>query len=297
MHFYVWQTFGESWAARKKRLQAQSRDGAAPGWDIRSIIVKSNDDLRQEVFALQLITLTQQILREAGLRGYVRNYRIVSTGRTTGIVETITDAMSLDALKKRNEGATLRDYFQTTYGASERSLRAAQRCYAESLAAYSLACYVFQIKDRHNGNILLDTQGHLIHIDFGFLLGIAPGGSFSVETAPFKLTLEMADVLGGPKAPAFADFVEVFVAGFLCLQAQLETIAAVVRAGAEGSPFPCFKNLTGDEAVQRLRQRMRPDLDAQASVDFALGLIRSSYGSALTKSYDNFQWATNGIAV
>ena len=36
--------------------------------------------------------------------------------------------------------------------------------------------------------MLIDTEGHIIHIDFGFLLSIAPGGAFSLETAPFKLT-------------------------------------------------------------------------------------------------------------
>lgn len=35
-----------------------------------------------------------------------------------------------------------------------------------SLAGYSVACYVLQIKDRHNGNLLIDESGHLIRKSF-----------------------------------------------------------------------------------------------------------------------------------
>lgn len=34
---------------------------------------------------------------------------------------------------------------------------------------------------------MIDSEGHIIHIDFGFILGISPG-SINFENAPFKLT-------------------------------------------------------------------------------------------------------------
>jgi phosphatidylinositol kinase/protein kinase (PI-3 family) len=43
----------------------------------------------------------------------------------------------------------------------------------------------------------------VIHIDFGFVLGIRPGGKFSFERPPFKLTQEMVDILDGPNSDLF----------------------------------------------------------------------------------------------
>jgi len=47
---------------------------------------------------------------------------------------------------------------------------------------------------RHNGNIMINTRGHIVHIDFGFVFGLAPGKAFSMETAPWKLTPELVEV-------------------------------------------------------------------------------------------------------
>lgn len=46
----------------------------------------------------------------------------------------------------------------------------------------------------------------MIHIDFGFVLGIRPGGKFSFERPPFKLTKEMVDILDGPDSDLFRDY-------------------------------------------------------------------------------------------
>ena len=78
--------------------------------------------------------------------------------------------------------------------------------FISSLAGYSLVCYFLQIKDRHNANILIDNEGHLIHIDFGFLLSNAPGKGLKFESAPFKLTADFVEAMGGVNSTYFTKF-------------------------------------------------------------------------------------------
>ena len=108
-----------------------------------------------------------------------------------GIVQVLTNTMSLDALKKTKGFINLPTYFNHIYGKNSIQIIQARKNFAASLAAYSLFTYILYIKDRHNGNILIDSEGHILHIDFGFMLSIAPGGYLSLETAPFKLTEEV----------------------------------------------------------------------------------------------------------
>ncbi|KAJ3979505.1 hypothetical protein F5890DRAFT_1558635 [Lentinula detonsa] len=56
------------------------------------------------------------------------------------------------------------------------------------MAAYSVACCILQIKDRHNGNIMIDGEGHIVHI--------GPGG-VKFKPSSFKLNHEMIVLMGG----------------------------------------------------------------------------------------------------
>ena len=51
----------ELWDAKEARLRATSERAGTPGWCLASLIIKSNDDLRQEVFIMQLIRLFVKI--------------------------------------------------------------------------------------------------------------------------------------------------------------------------------------------------------------------------------------------
>jgi phosphatidylinositol 4-kinase len=78
---------------------------------------------------------------------------------------------------------------------------------------YSIITYLLQIKDRHNGNILIDRDGHVIHIDFGFMLSNSPG-NIGFEAAPFKLPFEYVEIMGGVESEAFREYKRLVHEGF-----------------------------------------------------------------------------------
>lgn len=74
--------FKEDWAAKTERLRNCSIYGSHPGWRLLPILIKSNDDLRQEQLASQLIQRMATILAKARVPVWLFPYEIVAlTGR------------------------------------------------------------------------------------------------------------------------------------------------------------------------------------------------------------------------
>jgi phosphatidylinositol kinase/protein kinase (PI-3 family) len=94
---------------------------------------------------------------------------------------------------------------------------------------YSVITYLLQIKDRHNGNILVDRDGHLIHIDFGFMLSNSPGGNMGFEAAPFKLPLDYVEIIGGLDSPAWAYFKKLFKEGFEAARKHSDSLISELK--------------------------------------------------------------------
>jgi len=211
--------FGEAWHVKKERIRKSSPYGWMKNWDLVSVIVKTGSDLRQEAFACQLIQVCHKIWVDAGVPVWVKLMQILVTGESSGLIETITNGVSLHSLKRsltlssndsgvntRRRFATLKDHWLKTFGKPDSEpYMSAVDAFKRSLAAYSMIQYILQLKDRHNGNVLIDNEGHIIHIDFGFMLSNSPG-SVGFEAAPFKLTQEYVDVLGGVGSPDFEDY-------------------------------------------------------------------------------------------
>ncbi|KAJ2819674.1 phosphatidylinositol-4- kinase, partial [Coemansia furcata] len=214
-----------------------------------SAIFKVGDDCRQDVLALQLIAVFKNIFTSCGLDLYLFPYRVVATAPGCGVIDVIPNSMSRDQMG-REKVNSLSDYFATKYhGVDSIQYQQARSNFVQSLAAYSVLSYLLQFKDRHNGNIMIDDQGHIVHIDFGFILDIAPGG-ITFESAPFKLTTEYIQVMGGSAdAQPYKLFCELCIKAYLASRPYAENIIQIVALMLD-SGLPCFK---GETTLTKLR--------------------------------------------
>jgi phosphatidylinositol kinase/protein kinase (PI-3 family) len=139
-----------------------------------------------------------------------------------------------------------------------------------------------QVKDRHNGNILIDTSGHMMHIDFGFILGDSPGRNLGWERAPFKLTKEFCDVIGEVGSKSWFEFEHLVVDAFVALQAHVDSIVQLALIS-----LPDDDESEGIVEMLKLRI-MTPPFEVRS-------LIAESVDNFFTKSYDMLQKQQNGI--
>ncbi|CAJ0933605.1 unnamed protein product, partial [Mesorhabditis belari] len=294
----------EPWEEKRERLRIASPYGRLTGWELLPVIVKSGDDLRQEMLAYQLLQTLKVIWEEEKVPVWIRPYKICVLSQDAGLIEPIVDACSLHQIKRNQQMSnteegklqppSLKQHFLEHFGKedSDNFIKAQQK-FVESCAAYSLACYFLQVKDRHNGNILIDSDGHLIHIDFGFILSASPK-NLGFESSPFKLTSEYTEVMGGLSSSMYHYYRALMLQGLIAARKHHERIMNIAEIMAQsGSPLPCFR--AGEATIVAMRQRFHmgsTEKQLQAEVD---KMIEQSRDALTTRLYDSFQYWSNSI--
>lgn len=282
----------EPWELKERRIRASSPYGHLASWKLLAVIVKCGDDLRQELLASQLLSMLQKIWQEENVPLWVRPYKILCLSNDSGLIEPILNTVSLHQVKKQCQ-LTLVQYFEREFGPStSETFSIAQQNFIQSCAAYCLVCYLIQVKDRHNGNILLHSDGHLIHIDFGFILSTSPR-NLGFETSPFKLTPEFVEVMGGSQSKQFQEFKTLILQGLIAARKHMEKIVNLVEIMLSGSQLPCFRS-GGAATVQGLKNRFHLTLTEDQLRRHVEDLVEASIHSWSTKLYDRYQYFANG---
>jgi len=227
--------FGEKWYDISEKIKSESPYRNFPSHTIKSFIAKADDDLRQESLTMQLIKIMNDIFKKGEIPLQLRTYEIIITSRNSGLIEFIPDSISIDGLKKKT-GTDLNTFYRHFF---KHHFKEAQINFVQSLAAYSLVTYLLNLKDRHNGNIMIDMKGRIIHIDFGFILGISPG-NVGFETAPFKMTKEYVNLLDGINSEVYNYFILLLTKGFLELRKYFDSFVKIIEIMSKSKLYLLF---------------------------------------------------------
>ncbi|KAI0046132.1 atypical/PIKK/PI4K protein kinase [Auriscalpium vulgare] len=269
-------------------------DGGEEHRTVRDVLVqaifKVGDDCRQDVLALQLIAMFKNIFTGVGLTLYLYPYRVTATAPGCGVIDVVPNATSRDEMGRAKVNDLL-DFFVAKYGGQDTvAFQKARLNFIQSMAAYSVACYILQIKDRHNGNIMIDGEGHIVHIDFGFLFDIGPGG-VKFEPNSFKLNHEMVVLMGGRYSQGYALFQQLCVKAFLAIRPHAEQLISTVQLMLD-TGLPSFK---GEGTIRRLRDRYALPLTERQAADYMMGIVKNAHENVRSTAYDEFQRLQNGI--
>uniref|UniRef100_A0A8K9X912 Phosphatidylinositol 4-kinase beta n=1 Tax=Oncorhynchus mykiss TaxID=8022 RepID=A0A8K9X912_ONCMY len=281
----------EPWQEKVQRIREGSPYGHIPTWRLLSVIVKCGDDLRQELLASQVLQQLQIIWEQERVPIWIKPYKILVISSDSGMIEPIVNAVSIHQVKKQSQMSLL-DYFLQEHGThTTEAFLTAQRNFVQSCAGYCLICYLLQVKDRHNGNILLDAEGHIIHIDFGFILSSSPR-NLGFETSAFKLTNEFVDVMGGLDGDMFNYYKMLMLQGLIAARKHMDKVIQIVEIMQQGSQLPCFH---GSSTIRTLKERFHMSLTEEQLQVLVEQMVDGSMRSITTKLYDGFQYLTNGI--
>jgi disulfide oxidoreductase YuzD len=276
------------WQYKQESIKKTSPYSDFTTYRVRQVIVKGGDDLRQEMIAMQIIKKVKEFFDREKVPAFVKTYEIIAIDSNSGMLGFVEDSISVDGLKKKYPKMTLGQIYSSVWGQNEEE---AKRAFVESLAGGSILSYIMQIKDRHNGNLLIDSIGHIIHIDFGFILTIGPGWGIVFENAPFKFTQDYLTVIGGEKSPLFNYLHELITKGLIAVRKNLDELCDLLSIMATDSPLPCFEKFS----MKEFRDRLRPNLPEKDVAIWARHLLHESLTSNRTVWYDDFQKMSNGI--
>ncbi len=238
------------------------------------IIFKNGDDMRQDQLIIQMIRLMDAQLKRVGLDLCLTPYAVLATGMSSGVMEMVLESLPVSAVMEKYRGNPVQSFFREKHPGAEGSEYGidpeVMDTYVKSCAGYCVITYLLGIGDRHLDNIMLRSDGHLFHIDFGYIFGRDP----KPLPPPMRITKEMIDGMGGPESRNYSRFRSYCCQAYNILRksANLVTVLLTLMrdAGIEDlHPDPIT-------TIAKLHEKFRVDIDDEAADAVFLRLVDDS---------------------
>ncbi|GAV29226.1 phosphatidylinositol 3-kinase [Pichia membranifaciens] len=247
------------------------------------IMYKIGDDLRQDQFVIQIITLMEKILESENMDLKLKPYKILATGEVEGFIQFIPNNSLSHILSKYNNSILL--YLQTFNPDPTAHLGVNPQVmdnYVRSCAGYCVVTYILGVGDRHLENLLLSKDGHFFHADFGYILGQDP--------KPFpplmKLPIQIIEGMGGADDINYKTFCQYCFITYITLrknaslilnlvQLMINTSIPALRTGVENSEAEKM------ELLWKVEEKFMLDLNDEEAVLHFQNLIDSSVNAVL----------------
>lgn len=161
--------------------------------DTFEVMFKYGDDLRQDQLILQIINYMDSILQKVHLDYEFTTYKVLATSKEDGFVEFVPNSKTIYDISKEYSKNIIK-YLEENIKDDKEGKKKEKKLdsFLNSVAGYCVVTYLLGIGDRHLENILVNKNGKLFHIDFGYILGKDP----KPYPPPMKISSEMVDCIG-----------------------------------------------------------------------------------------------------
>ncbi len=152
-------------------------------------------------------------------------YKCVPTSNSSGVIEMVPQSTTLDEVRKKYDLPLLQ--FIRSKNQNNVETDVLRERFMRSTAASCVITYLLGIGDRHLENIMVTRDGHLFHIDFGYVMGDDPKKSL-IGSPAMRLTSDMVEALGGLESEYYQRFQSLCTGIFNFLRREYTTIALLL---------------------------------------------------------------------
>lgn len=252
---------------------------------IHRVIFKCGDDLRQDQLVIQMINLMDSLLKKVNLDLKLTPYRVLAVSPQHGFVEFVQKSHALTAVLEKND-RDIRKFFETHTGGRKQKLHKVLDTFVKSTAGYCVITYLLGIGDRHLDNLLLTEEGHLFHIDFGFIFGKDP----KPLPPPMKFCKEMVEAMGGSRSKNYIEFRNHCCLAFNILRKHSKLIINLLSLMADAGIPHLMDDV--EKNLLKVQEKFRLDLNDEDAAAYLLTLVDESVSALFPQIMEKMhKWA------